>query len=88
VDDSKGQFNAASYESLMAASAVQPNEPSNSSLVTLIEDGDMPKGGIKVTAKELKMLKEWVSQGAKFDGNDASAPLKSFAPGGSGRPDP
>ena len=43
----------------------------------------MPKGKLKVTDGELETLKNWISQGAKFDGDNKEKPL--IEPGSAGR---
>lgn len=52
-----------------------------SRLIETIETGDMPRGGGKVPAAQLKTLKDWILQGAKFDGPSPDAPLASYADG-------
>jgi len=36
----------------------------------VIESGEMPKGGGKVSKAELAVLKKWISVGAKYDGDN------------------
>jgi hypothetical protein len=55
------------------------NDVIGSRLIETIETGDMPRGGAKVTAAELKTLKDWISQGAKFDGSDPNRPIAATA---------
>jgi mono/diheme cytochrome c family protein len=59
-----------------------PGDPLGSRLIETIETGDMPRGGGKVPPAELRMLKEWVTQGAKFDGADSDLPLVQMVAGG------
>ncbi len=49
-----------------------------SRLIETIETGDMPRGGGKVPAAELRTLKDWIAGGAKYDGPTPDAPLSSF----------
>lgn len=49
-----------------------------SRLVETIETGDMPRGGGKVSPENLLKLKQWVTEGAKFDGNAMTTPLASL----------
>ena len=53
-----------------------------SRMIELIESGDMPRGGAKVTPEELELLCGWINAGAKFDGPDSAAPITSFATAG------
>jgi hypothetical protein len=50
-----------------------------SRLIETIETGDMPRGGGKVTAEELELLKSWINAGAKFDGADPASPIAAGA---------
>ena len=75
VKQSRGEFSAASYKSLIDAdSVVAPNEPGDSLMIQLIEDGEMPPRG-EVSSADLKKLREWIKQGAQFDGDDESAKI-------------
>lgn len=84
VNNSRGQFNMVNYAQLMRGSqagrVVFAGDAVGSRLVEVIETGDMPRGGGKLTAEELKALKDWITQGAKFDGPDPMANLNTFAP--------
>ena len=81
VADRKGGFSMTSYAALMKGSAdgivVRPGDGVASRLVEVIETGDMPRGGAKVTAGELDRLKQWIAAGAKFDGADPNAAIAS-----------
>jgi hypothetical protein len=83
VTGNRGQFSMPSYVQLMkgpaAGTVVFPGDPIGSRLIETIETGDMPRGGGKVPAAELQILKDWVTQGAKFDGPSPTAPLSSYA---------
>ena len=74
VGRSQGRFSLASYEILMrgptAGKVVFEKDADGSRLIEIIEEGDMPRGGLTVSAEELKILKDWISAGAKFDGDD------------------
>ena len=56
-----------------------PGSDTGSRLVEVIESGDMPRGGVKVSPAQLASLKKWISEGAKFDGPNPDAPLASYA---------
>ncbi len=63
----RGNFSAASYRSLMDSTHVSSGMPNKSRLIERIVDGEMPPDG-KVAEKDLESLKQWIAQGAKFDG--------------------
>ncbi|MCA9135831.1 MAG: hypothetical protein KDB00_03705 [Planctomycetales bacterium] len=93
VSASRGGFNAASYAVLMKGPpegvVVFAGDPIGSRLVETIETGDMPRGGAKVSPDELKILKDWIAQGAKFDGSDVNQTIASTsAPTAAPQPDP
>lgn len=82
VANSRGQYGIASYEALMASDSITPNDPADSSFIEIIESGEMPKGGLKVSDKELGTLKKWIAQGAKYDGADKTKALMEPTAGG------
>ncbi|MEL6104654.1 MAG: c-type cytochrome domain-containing protein [Planctomycetota bacterium] len=79
VQGSRGDFSLASYAVLMKGPpegvVVFAGDAIGSRLIETIETGDMPRGGARVTPAELKTLKDWVIQGAQFDGTDPTAML-------------
>ena len=83
VTGTKGRFNMGTYEKLLAGSkgmAMVPGKPEESLLVTLIEEGKMPKPARGEEAEEfpaadLELIKKWILQGGEFDGDDESAPI-------------
>ena len=83
VQGSRGGFSLSSYAVLMKGPpegvVVFAGDVIGSRLIETIETGDMPRGGGRVTPTELKTLKDWVLQGAKFDGQDPTAMLTSAA---------
>jgi mono/diheme cytochrome c family protein len=84
IQRSRGEFNMSTYVSLSKGSADGPvivaGEARASRLFELLTRGDMPKGGSKLSADEIALVREWIDGGAKFDGPDSAAPLSSFAP--------
>ncbi|TWU26732.1 Planctomycete cytochrome C [Novipirellula galeiformis] len=82
VTGSKGGFNMGNYQALMkgskAGAVVFAGDVLNSVLVEVIESGAMPPNG-SVPPQELLTLKTWINAGAKFDGNDPTAPLTAGA---------
>lgn len=77
VSQSKGGFSALTYEALMKGSkdgvVLTAKASGGSRIVQLIKEGDMPRGGGKVSDEELAMLCQWIDQGAKFDGANPAA---------------
>ena len=75
IDQTKGRYSAETYDALKKGSrkgpAVRPRDLKKSRLVTLIENGKMPPKAHNnpVPEEQLQILKDWISQGAKFDGS-------------------
>lgn len=84
VNNARGGVSMANYDVLMKGGqtgiVVFPNDPVGSRLIESIKEGEMPRGGIKVEEAELKLLTQWVTEGAKFDGKDKTTPLATLAP--------
>ncbi|MFO0904848.1 MAG: c-type cytochrome domain-containing protein [Pirellulales bacterium] len=84
VNNARGQFSMSSFANLMkgppAGKVVFPGDPIGSRLIEVIESGDMPRGGLKVTPDELATLKKWITDGAKFDGKSDQDSLTSLNP--------
>lgn len=82
VDKASGGFTMATYEQLAKGSkagvVLFPGDAESSPLVSMIEGGTMPPNGNKVSPERLASLKAWVQQGAKFDGPDPKAPIRSL----------
>lgn len=74
VQESKGMFSVLSYEAYTKSVAAPL-------VVEKVENGDMPRGGLKVTPEELVVLTKWFDAGAKFDGTDPKADIRTLAPG-------
>lgn len=87
VRQQRGDFSAANYSALMDSTHVATGKPDESRIVEVIVDGEMPPGNRKVPAEDLKILKQWIAEGAKFDGDDSTANLNSFAAPTANRPD-
>ena len=83
INAERGGFSLATYTALMKGSkggvVLFPGDPVGSRLVETIETGDMPRSGKKVTAENIAKLKQWITEGAKFDGPSPSAPIASSA---------
>lgn len=84
INDSKGMFSMSTFASLIKGpregKVIFPGDAGGSRLIEVIESGDMPRGGLKVTAEELTILKNWITEGAKFDGKGDQEPLTSLVP--------
>ncbi len=52
------------YSNLLNGSRIVPFSPADSSVYTLSVEGNMPKRGTRLTAAELQVLFDWISQGA------------------------
>jgi len=85
VANSRGSYEIESYSALMSSDSITPKDPGDSNFIQVIESGDMPKGGLKVSDSELETLKKWITQGAKFDGKDKKKALMEPVAGGGGR---
>ncbi len=83
INAERGGFSLATYTALMKGSkggvVLFPGDPVGSRLVETIETGDMPRSGKKVTAENIAKLRQWIKEGAKFDGPSPSAPIATLA---------
>ena len=50
-----------------------------SRLVEVMETGEMPPGNRKVDKKEVAILKQWINEGANFDGGNPNANLEALS---------
>ena len=83
IDKQSGKFSMLSFNELMQGIAdrkvISPGGSKGSRIVEVIESGDMPRSGGKVSPENFAKLQKWIDEGAKFDGPDAQAPLRSYA---------
>ncbi len=83
VQRAQGQFSMATFQTLAkgtpAGVVFFPKDADGSRLIEVIESGDMPRGGQKLSEEELATLKGWIQAGARFDGDDPGASLASLA---------
>ncbi|MFG0264806.1 MAG: c-type cytochrome domain-containing protein [Rhodopirellula sp. JB055] len=90
IRGNKGGFTLQTFAKLMEGPSegvvVFPGDVIGSRLIETIETGDMPRGGGKVSKEQLDTLKQWVIQGAKFDGPDPTAMLTSLKGDGTSAP--
>jgi mono/diheme cytochrome c family protein len=88
IQRTQGQFSVASFEALSkgtpAGMVLFPKDADGSRLIEVLESGDMPRGGTKLTEQEIGTLRNWIEAGAKFDGEDPKANLATF--GGDEKP--
>jgi len=84
MSDTKGGFGFNTFAALQKGSkdgiVFAPGKSQGARLTEVIETGDMPRGGGKVSPAELAMLKAWIDQGAVFDGKDPTANLATSVP--------
>ena len=84
VRNARGMFSMANYETLMKGNndgkVLFAGDAKNSRIIEVIESGDMPRGGLKISPEERATLTKWIDSGAKFDGADPKANLASLAP--------
>lgn len=73
VQGAKGGFSSASFAAIKKGSkkgqVLTVGEPANSSLFTMVESGKMPpRSRNPIPKQEIQTLKDWIAQGAKYDG--------------------
>lgn len=82
-----GGYRAHTFQALLkagatGAAAVVPGQPDKSSLYQLLTHKSaqkrMPKGGEPLPSAQVALFRRWITEGAKFDGPDPQAPLKSL----------
>jgi mono/diheme cytochrome c family protein len=87
IRNARGMFSMADFETLMkgpdAGVVIFPKDAIGSRIIEVIEEGDMPRGGLSVTAIELGVLKKWITDGAEFDGEDKKKNLTELNPNAS-----
>lgn len=89
VNNSRGMFSMATYEALMKgppAGVVIRKGSEGGRLIEVIEGKEMPPNGSGIPDAELATIKRWVTAGAKFDGPDPKANLRSLVPAAPDRP--
>ncbi len=81
-----GGYRVSSFNYLMkkgasGQAAVTPGKPEGSTIFRLISTSlpsmRMPKGDDPLTTAHVLVIKKWISEGAKFDGTDPAASLRS-----------
>ena len=79
ISGKKGEFSMSSYSVLSDAldgEAVVPEKPNESEIIQSMESGAMPPSWASVPKKDIELIKEWIKQGAKFDGDDPKASIE------------
>jgi len=89
ISGRRGGFQFTSYDALMKSGMVQKGQGNSSRIVEVVESGDMPRGGGKVSKDDLAMLTSWIDAGAAFDGANPTAPFEGVPAANAGmRPAP
>jgi mono/diheme cytochrome c family protein len=90
LDQSKGKFSFATFAMLEkgndAGRVIIPGKGQGSRIFEVIESGDMPRGGSKVSGPELELLVKWIDEGALYDGANKMEKLASA--GNAAAPEP
>ncbi len=85
VDNARGNFSMATFDQLKKGSeagvVIFPGDDAGSVLIDKISSGEMPPSGNKVSAEEQMLLRQWIKEGAKFDGTNPQLGLRILAPG-------
>ncbi len=85
ISAERGGFSLATFTALVKGSkggvVLFPGDPVGSRLVEAVETGDMPRNGNKVSPENLAKLKQWVMEGAKYDGPSPDVPIASLITG-------
>jgi hypothetical protein len=84
VMQTRGGFNMANFNALMKGSdsgrVVFPGKSDGSRLIEVLDSGDMPRGGGKLSDDQITLIAKWIDQGARFDGRDPSASIATGVP--------
>ena len=88
VQQSRGRFSTATFEAIKKGGAkgevFKPGDPMKSSLYTLVKSGKMPPKSRNFPKKELNLIKDWIAQGAKYDGQNEKENLAALVGGNNG----
>lgn len=84
VNTARGMFSMVNFETLMKGTpegvVIFPKDADGSRLIEVIESGDMPRGGLKISPDELALLKKWINEGAVYDAPSQQTNLLTLAP--------
>jgi hypothetical protein len=83
----RGDFNYTSFEDLLqggpTGNTIAPGDPDGSYIVDLTLRQDpikMPQGQALLKRSQAQAIETWIREGARFDGGDSKAPLRSLVP--------
>lgn len=80
--NARGGFSMATFEALMRGGpggrVILPGNLKDSKLWQMIDMGEMPRGQALLQRKNYDDLKLWIEEGAKFDGPDAKASIRTL----------
>ena len=80
VSRKRGNFSLVNFNDISTGGGIIQGDPATSRLIEVIESGEMPQGGGKVSKSELEVLKKWIAAGAKYDGNNRGQSIANLAP--------
>ena len=89
ADKAKGSYRLHTFEALMKPGSskdapVAAGKPAQSKIVQLItatnEDDRMPQKDEPLPAAQIEIIRQWMAEGATFDGPDRAVPLAILAP--------
>ena len=80
VNQKRGNFSLVNFNDISTGGGIIQGDPATSRLVEVIESGEMPKGGGKVSKPELEVLKNWIAAGGKYDGDNQAQSIANLAP--------
>lgn len=83
IDKAEGKFSITTFAALQKGAeggpVILPRNSKGSRIIEVIESGDMPRGGTKVTKEELAMLAKWIDEGGVNDAPNATTALRQLA---------
>lgn len=84
VTGQRGNFSMASYDDFMKGAnnvaVISPGKGKESRIVEVLESGDMPRGGGRLSNDEIALIVKWIDEGAKFDGTNRTARIDAGVP--------
>lgn len=78
VNQKRGNFSLVTFNEISTGGGVIAGDPETSRLIEVIESGEMPKGGGKVSKAELGVLKKWITAGGKYDGDNRAQSIANL----------
>jgi hypothetical protein len=89
AEEAKGDYRVDSFAEVMRALEDEParvlaKKPDESLFLELLSTSDaderMPQKADALPAKQIALIRQWIAEGAKFDGNDPKATLSEIIP--------